>query len=42
METANKIANQPRDQRDDPVSRIEMVAHLETKRQALEENTAGP
>jgi len=38
MDVANKIANQPRDQRDNPTSRIEMEARLETKKQALEES----
>jgi cyclophilin family peptidyl-prolyl cis-trans isomerase len=42
MDTAIKIANQPRDQRDDPVARIEMEARLEPKKQALEESPAGP
>lgn len=37
MDVANKIANQPRDQRDNPTARIEMEASLETKKQALEE-----
>ncbi len=36
MDVANKIASRPRDKRDDPVDRIEMKAHLETKRLALE------
>ena len=40
LQTADKIANQPRDKRDDPVDRIEMEAHLESKGQALTENTA--
>jgi cyclophilin family peptidyl-prolyl cis-trans isomerase len=38
MDTANKIANQPRDKTDDPIDRIEIQAALETKQQALEEN----
>jgi peptidyl-prolyl cis-trans isomerase B (cyclophilin B) len=38
MDVANKIANQPRDSRDNPTARIEMEARLETKRQALEES----
>jgi peptidyl-prolyl cis-trans isomerase B (cyclophilin B) len=38
MDAAVKIANQPRDQRDDPVTRIEMEARLEPKKQALEES----
>jgi len=38
MDVANKIADQPRDQHDNPTSRIEMEARLETKRQALEES----
>jgi len=42
MDTAIKIANQPRDQRDDPVTRIEMEARLEPKKQALEESPATP
>jgi cyclophilin family peptidyl-prolyl cis-trans isomerase len=42
MDTVIKIANQPRDQRDDPVTRIEMEARLESKKQALEESPAGP
>jgi cyclophilin family peptidyl-prolyl cis-trans isomerase len=42
MDAANQIANQPRDKRDDPVTRIEMAARLESKKQALEESTAGP
>jgi peptidyl-prolyl cis-trans isomerase B (cyclophilin B) len=42
MDTAIQIANQPRDQRDDPVTRIEMEARLEPKKQALEETPAGP
>jgi peptidyl-prolyl cis-trans isomerase B (cyclophilin B) len=36
METADKIAHEPRDSSDDPVTRIEMQASLETKKQALE------
>jgi peptidyl-prolyl cis-trans isomerase B (cyclophilin B) len=36
MDVANKIASRSRDKRDDPVDRIEMKAHLETKRLALE------
>ena len=36
MDVANKIASRPRDKHDDPVDRIEMKAHLETKRLALE------
>jgi len=36
MDVANKIASRPRDKRDDPVDRIELKAHLETKRLALE------
>ena len=42
MDIAVKIAGQPRDQRDDPVTRIEVEARLESKKQALEENRAGP
>ena len=42
MDVANKIASQPRDKRDDPVDRIEMKAHLETKRLALETSSATP
>jgi peptidyl-prolyl cis-trans isomerase B (cyclophilin B) len=42
MDTAMQIANQPRDPRDDPVTRIEMEARLEPKKQALAENPAGP
>jgi len=42
MDTAIQIANQPRDQRDDPVTRIEMEARLEPKKQALEESPAAP
>ena len=42
MDIAMKIANQPRDQRDDPVTRIEMEGRLEPKKQALEESSAGP
>ena len=38
MDVANKIANQPRDQRDNPTNRIEMEANLEPKKQALEES----
>ena len=39
MDTAIKIANQPHDKNDDPVDRIEMQASIETKQQALEENS---
>jgi cyclophilin family peptidyl-prolyl cis-trans isomerase len=42
MDSAIKIANQPRDLRDDPTARIEMEGRLETKRQALEESPSGP
>jgi cyclophilin family peptidyl-prolyl cis-trans isomerase len=41
MEVADRIANQPRDAHDDPTSRIEMEAHLETKGEALRETSAG-
>ena len=40
MDVANKIAGQARDQHDDPLSRIEMEAHFETKKQALEDSGA--
>jgi cyclophilin family peptidyl-prolyl cis-trans isomerase len=39
MDTVNKIASAPRDKNDDPTDRIEMQASLETKQQALEENS---
>jgi cyclophilin family peptidyl-prolyl cis-trans isomerase len=39
MDVVNKIATQPRDERDNPTSRIEMEATLEPKKQALEEGT---
>jgi peptidyl-prolyl cis-trans isomerase B (cyclophilin B) len=42
LDVANKIANQSRDPHDDPVDRIEMKAHLETKRQALGDTTPSP
>jgi peptidyl-prolyl cis-trans isomerase B (cyclophilin B) len=42
LEVANKIAQLPRDAHDDPVDRLEMKAHLETKRQALEGATRSP
>ena len=42
LDTANQIANQPRDQRDNPLTRIEMEAQLETKKQALEESAGNP
>jgi peptidyl-prolyl cis-trans isomerase B (cyclophilin B) len=42
MDTAIQIASQPRDPRDDPVTRIEMEARLESKKQALEESPASP
>ena len=42
LDVANKIASQPRDPHDDPVNRIEMKAHLETKRQALETAISSP
>jgi hypothetical protein len=38
MDVANKIANQPRDPRDNPTTRVEMEAHLEPKKLALEES----
>jgi cyclophilin family peptidyl-prolyl cis-trans isomerase len=38
MDVANKIASQPRDQRDNPANRIEIEANLEPKKQALEEH----
>jgi cyclophilin family peptidyl-prolyl cis-trans isomerase len=41
MDIANKIANAPRDGHDDPVDRIEIEATLESKKQAVEETTAG-
>ena len=41
LDTAIQIANQPRDKRDDPVTRIEMKARMESKKQALEQSTAG-
>jgi peptidyl-prolyl cis-trans isomerase B (cyclophilin B) len=41
LDVAVKIANQQRDSRDDPFSRIEMEATLEPKKQALEEDSAG-
>jgi peptidyl-prolyl cis-trans isomerase B (cyclophilin B) len=41
IEVARKIANQPRDARDNPNDRIEMELSLEPKSQALEETTAG-
>ena len=37
MDTAIKIADQPRDAKDDPVDRIEMQVTLESKRQALQD-----
>jgi cyclophilin family peptidyl-prolyl cis-trans isomerase len=40
MDTAIKIASQPRDQRDDPATRIEMEARLEPKKQAMEEDSS--
>ena len=42
MDVANKIANQPRDKRDDPTDRIEIDASLESKKLALEQSTATP
>jgi len=42
MDIAVQIANQRRDPRDDPVTRIEMEARLEPKKQALEESPASP
>ncbi len=40
IDVAEKIAEQPRDQRDDPVTRVEMAINLEPKFQALQENSA--
>jgi peptidyl-prolyl cis-trans isomerase B (cyclophilin B) len=42
LETAIKIAGQPRDKRDNPMDRIEIDASLETKKQALEQSSVGP
>ena len=42
MDTVKRIANLPRDSHDDPLTRVEMEVSLETKKQALEEDTAGP
>jgi cyclophilin family peptidyl-prolyl cis-trans isomerase len=42
MDKVKKIANLPRDAHDDPTTRIEMEASLETKKQAMEEDTASP
>jgi peptidyl-prolyl cis-trans isomerase B (cyclophilin B) len=40
MDVVAKIANQPRDKRDDPLSRIEMEVSLESKGKALEDNSS--
>ena len=39
MDVAAKIANQPRDKRDNPLNRIEMEASLEPKGRAMEEGS---
>ena len=41
MDTASKIAGLQRDDRDSPIARIEVEARLETKKEALEENSSG-
>jgi cyclophilin family peptidyl-prolyl cis-trans isomerase len=38
LETATRIARQPRDAHDEPITRIDMQALLESKKQAFDEN----
>ncbi len=40
IDVANKIADQPRDAKDDPLARIEMTAKLEPKSQALSDDAS--
>jgi cyclophilin family peptidyl-prolyl cis-trans isomerase len=42
LEVAEKISSQPRDSRDNPLSRIEMEATLESKAKALASDTSNP
>jgi peptidyl-prolyl cis-trans isomerase B (cyclophilin B) len=41
LDVADKIANQPRDPRDNPLDKIEMEARLEPRDKAMEEPEAG-